>query len=201
MSVDHDNFSGGIEPNIPLDAKAPNEGGPASNGAARPNDMPQTNCKSHPSSSRLRFTVFEAHGARLSKEYKLLDGGSVDIDGGTQLVNGSYHVKQFETAAGVPAALAEIGRLFEGLPPYAAIVLGVPRDGSTAGEIVTKARYAKGATDALTRTLEHFGWPDGPGLLLFDGDGIDGLRDALMRTVPAAGGRRVFDNGRPHRPL
>ena len=33
---------------------------------------------------KIRLTIFEAHDARLSKEYKLLADGSVDSDGGTQ---------------------------------------------------------------------------------------------------------------------
>ena len=51
----------------------------------------------------------------------------------------------------------------------------MPVDGTTEGPITTKARHAKGGTDAIPRTIEYFGWPDGPGLLLFDGDDIDGL--------------------------
>ena len=40
------------------------------------------------------------------------------------------------------------------------------------------------ATSALTRTLDHFDWPDGCGLLFRDGDEIDGLREVLCELYP-----------------
>ncbi len=82
------------------------------------------------------------------------------------------------------SALARIGPKLEGLSVFDAIVLGVPRDGTTTGEIVTKDRFAKGGTYAIPRSLDHFGWPDGRGLLFCDGDEIDGLQEVLCELYP-----------------
>jgi hypothetical protein len=184
MSVDHDNFSGAIEPNIPLDAKAANEGGPASNGAARANDTPQSNGKSHPSASRLRFTVFETPGDRLSKRYRRAADGSVETNSGTQFWQGNYRVVDFD-ASDPAKALAEIGLVIDALSSMEAIGLGVPLDGTTTGKITTKDRVAASATGTIARSKDYFGWPDGPGLLLLDGDDIDGLQAVLTELYPA----------------
>ena len=131
----------------------------------------------------IRFTIFEAPGSRLSKLYRLGADGSVGTDSGTQFAKGSYRVVEFD--AGDPArALAEIGRTLEGLSSNQTIGLGVPLDGTITGQITTKDRHAKGGTDAIPRSMDHFGWPDGPGLLLLDGDDIDGLQEVLCELYP-----------------
>ena len=132
---------------------------------------------------KVRFTVFAARGARLSKKYWLADDGSVATDAGTHLAHGTYQVVAFD-ATDPAAALAEIGRVFEAMPSYQTIALGVPHDGSITGKIVVKARFDEGDTDAIPRALSHFGWPDGPGLLLFDGDTYDGLPAILRELYP-----------------
>jgi Protein of unknown function (DUF3987) len=81
-------------------------------------------------------------------------------------------------------ALAEIGRTLDGLSSNQAIGLGVPLDGTATGRITTKDRHANGDTDAIPRSLDYFGWPDGPGLLLLDGDDIDGLQEILCELYP-----------------
>jgi hypothetical protein len=129
------------------------------------------------------FTIFEAPGSRLSKQYRLAADGSVRTKSGTQFAQGSYRVVDFD--AGDPAAaLAEIGRMLDGLSSNHAIGLGVPRDGATEGQITTKDRHAQDGTDAIPRSLNYFGWPDGPGLLLLDGDDIDGLQAVLCELYP-----------------
>ena len=60
----------------------------------------------------------------------------------------------------------------------------MPLDGTTKGQITTKDRHAQGGTDAIPRSLDYFGWPDGPGLLLLDGDDIDGLQAVLCELYP-----------------
>jgi hypothetical protein len=132
--------------------------------------------------SRIYFTIFEAP-YRLSKQYWLADDGSVGTESVTQFAKGSYRVVDFD--AGDPAgALSEIGRTFEGLSSNQAIGLGVPLDGTITGRITTKERHAKGGTDAIPRSLNYFGWPGGPGLLLLDGDDIDGLPAVLCELYP-----------------
>ena len=132
---------------------------------------------------RICFTIFKTNGSRLSKQYRLAADGSVRTKSGTQFAQGSYRVVDFD--AGDPAgALAEIGRMLDGLSSNQAIGLGVPLDGTTTGRITTKDRHAKGDTDAIPRSLEYFGWPNGPGLLLLDGDDIDGLQAILCELYP-----------------
>jgi hypothetical protein len=89
------------------------------------------------------FTVFECHGGALSKQINQRDDGSLSVNGGTNMASGEYSVRQFD-ASDPAKALAEIGSVFEALPPYAAIELGVPIDGSTTGKITTKKRYGEG---------------------------------------------------------
>jgi uncharacterized protein DUF3987 len=133
--------------------------------------------------SRIRFTIFEAPGSRLSKLYRLGADGSVETNSGTQFAQGSYRVVDFD--AGDPAgALAEIGRVLDELSSSEAIGLGVPLDGTITGRIITKYLHAQVGTDAIPRTLNYFGWPDGPGLLLLDGDDIDGLPAILSELYP-----------------
>jgi hypothetical protein len=133
--------------------------------------------------SRICFTIFEAP-YRLSKQYGLAADGSVRTESVTQFATGSYRVVDFD--AGDPAgALAEIGQILDGLLSNQAIGLGVPLDGTIEGRITTKEQHAKGGTDAIPRSLVYFGWPDGPGLLLLDGDGFDGLRAVLCEVYPA----------------
>jgi hypothetical protein len=128
--------------------------------------------------SRIRFTIFKTFGSRLSKQYTLADDGSVETDSGTQFAQGSYRVVDFDASDAV-GALVEIGQEMDGLSTSEAIGLGVPLDGTTMGRITTKNRHAEGGTDAIPRTLDYFGWNDGPGLLLLDGDDIDGLQEIL----------------------
>jgi hypothetical protein len=134
--------------------------------------------------SRLCFTIFETTVGWLSKQYWLEADGSVGNSGQTNLAQGNYRRVDFD--AGDPAqALAEIGQTFEGLSSRQAIGLGVPLDGTITGRITTKDRHAEGDTDAIPRSLDYFGWPSGPGLLLLDGDDIDGLPAVLSELYPA----------------
>jgi hypothetical protein len=110
--------------------------------------------------------------------------GSVGNSGQTNLARGNYRRVEFD-ASDPAQALAEIGQTFEGLSSRQTIGLGVPRDGvATTGRITTKDRHAEGGTNAIPRTLEYFGWSDGPGLLLLDGDDIDGLPAVLCELYP-----------------
>ena len=135
------------------------------------------------------FTKFEAHGDRLSKLYELGADGKVIKSGGTQLSNGRYETVSIE-AANPQAALAEIGARIDALNFREAIGLGVVCDGiPLSGDITTKAKYEKRKagkrTTAIPRALSHFRWPsNGCGLLLFDGDETDGLRNILVELFP-----------------
>ena len=73
-----------------------------------------------------------------------------------------------------------------------AIGLGVVKGGlPLSGDITTKAAYERrqgnkrAMATAIPRALSHFGWPpEGLGLLLFDGDEKDGLREILIALYP-----------------
>ena len=59
----------------------------------------------------------------------------------------------------------------------------MPKNGTITGTIVTKAQHAKGNITAIPRSLDYFGWP-GLGLLLLDGDGIEGLPEIVSELYP-----------------
>lgn len=129
----------------------------------------------------ISFTVFVSPG-RLSKEYRLRADGSVERVSGTQFAQGDYRVVSF--AASDPSeALAKVGRTIDALSSQEAISLGVPTDGTTAGRITTKERFVQGGP-GIPRALSHFAWPEGHGLLLLDGDDIDGLYELLCELYP-----------------
>ena len=104
------------------------------------------------SASRLRFTIFKTNGSRLSKQYRLESDGSVDTELGTQFAQGSYRVEEFD-ARNPAGALAEISRVLDALSSSEAIGLGVPLDGSVAGQIVTRL-----ATSMAAQTRSRARW-------------------------------------------
>jgi hypothetical protein len=171
----------------------------AGNGHAAPNDPKAVAVEN---ASRVCFTVFESTSGPLSKTYRLLDDGGVRDTGHTNMVSGKFVVRAFDATR--PAkALVEIGRVFEGLSRFEAISLSTPRDGSTTGRIVTKARRAQlqrpakkslvtgvpaerhADADALSRALECFGWPAALCLQFIDGDDkYDRLDEILVELCP-----------------
>ena len=131
----------------------------------------------------VRFTAFVSN-RRLSKHYKRKPDGDLETLSGTQFSSGGYYVCEIP-AAGVtgPSILATVGQVIDKLSSKQAIGLGVPLNGTITGTIVTKAQHAKGNITAIPRSLDHFGWP-GLGLLLLDGDDIDGLPEILSELYP-----------------
>ena len=140
----------------------------------------------------MSFTRFEAHGERLSKLYKQAIDGKVFKLGGTQMSRGEYETITIE-AADPPAVLAEIGSKIDVLNFREAIGLGVIKDGHPpTGDIITKAAYERrqgnprATATGIPRALSHFDWPSRGelGLLLFDGDEKDNLREILTALYP-----------------
>ena len=131
----------------------------------------------------VRFTAF-ASNRRLSKHYKRKPDGDLETLSGTQFSSGGYYVCEIP-AAGVtgPSILATVGQVIDKLSSKQAIGLGVPLNGTITGTIVTKAQHAKGNITAIPRSLDYFGWP-GLGLLLLDGDDIEGLPEILSELYP-----------------
>ena len=131
----------------------------------------------------VRFTAFVSN-RRLSKHYKRKPDGDLETLSGTQFSSGGYYVCEIP-AAGVtgPSILATVGQVIDKLSSKQAIGLGVPLNGTITGTIVTKAQHAKGNITAIPRSLDYFGWP-GLGLLLLDGDDIEGLPEILSELYP-----------------
>ncbi len=131
----------------------------------------------------VRFTTFVSN-RRLSKHYKRKPDGDLETLSGTQFSSGGYYVCEIP-AAGVsgPSILATVGQVIDKLSSKQAIGLGVPLNGTITGTIITKAQHTKGNITAIPRSLDYFGWP-GLGLLLLDGDDIDGLPEILVGLYP-----------------
>ena len=131
----------------------------------------------------VRFTAFVSN-RRLSKHYKRKPDGDLETLSGTQFSSGGYYVCEIP-AAGVtgPSILATVGQVIDKLSSKQAIGLGVPLNGTITGTIVTKAQHAKGNITAIPRSLDYFGWP-GLGLMLLDGDDIEGLPEILSELYP-----------------
>ena len=137
-----------------------------------------------PTLGRIRFSIFESV-SRLSKKYWQEPDGSVRDSGKTNLLNGGFVVcDDLDADAGIPAALGVLGGVLDGLSSKQAIVFGVPKDGQTQGGIVVKEAYDPKRPTVLTRSLDHFDWPTGLGLLLNDGDGVSGLPEVLTELYP-----------------
>ena len=138
------------------------------------------------------FTRFEAHGERLSKLYKQATDGKVFKLGGTQMSRGVYETITIE-AANTAAVLAEVGSKIDVLNFREAIGLGMikdglPLDGRHHHQGQVREAPGQSALDegpAIPRALSHFDWPFGElGLLLFDGDEKDDLREILTALWP-----------------
>ncbi len=138
-----------------------------------------------PSHFRLsRFTT--VNPARLSKAFLLQDGGLVKSPGGN-MVNGEVQTMSFES-------LADFAALLPTLTPAQALAYGTcPHDQA---RIVTAAKVdaaPKGDLPTLSRTRDHFRYPDVPGLLMVDYDppkktdplSPEQLREALYGVWPA----------------
>ena len=139
------------------------------------------------------FTRFEAHGERLSKLYKQALDGKVFKLGGTQMSRGEYETITIE-AADPPRLLAEIGTRIDVLNFREAIGLGVSRTATLpTGDIITKSGLREGARAIRARRGPASrgrcriltGRPAARlGLLLFDGDEKDNLREILIALWP-----------------
>ena len=132
---------------------------------------------------KVNFTVFTAPGCRLAKLFKLAADGGIKTESRPEFSTGGYYVAN-AVAANPRETLKAFGEVIDQLKFDCAIGLGVPLNGAGSGLITTKKRKLAGKDpDAITRTLEHFGWPN-TGLLLLDGDDIDGLFDILCGIYP-----------------
>lgn len=97
------------------------------------------------------------------------------------------------------AILKEIGSIEEfsdlvlGLTPNQALVYGTPIDGIESAKIVTKSHFESlsSKTGFITRSKDHFDWPNGAGIMMLDYDPVndveltkDELLDILYEVCP-----------------
>jgi hypothetical protein len=92
-----------------------------------------------------------------------LDNGTVKKSGGGALFKGQVEIVHLDGLEGFQKFLPTLGT-------DQALVYGLPT--ISPARIVTKEDYArrKEPNDMITRTKEHFGWNDGPGILMLDYD-------------------------------
>ena len=113
----------------------------------------------------------------LSKRYKLDNEGRLSKTQAPQLVRGHFKAARIDS----PMILAE---LLEKLPRTTAICWGVPD--KEEGAIASRATAQPGD---ITRTKEHFHWPDGPAWMCLDFDmpcgSFEEIEEALIKHCPA----------------
>lgn len=124
------------------------------------------------------YTVFSSV-TPIGKQFKLVDGKLEKIPLG-QLYAGSYDRKSFNSPEEFIEQLCSVST-------NQVITGSVPLDGTLHGGISTKRRPEEGA---LPRDIEHYGFPDGAGVMTLDYDpnSIAFKKDeliALLRTVAA----------------
>lgn len=127
-----------------------------------------------------RLTLFRSDRACLAKTWCLKDGVP-EKKTAAQLTDGSFSVREFDSAATLAALLGAV-------TTREAVSASVPRCGLQDGRVTTRARRATEPA-ALTRTKADFGLSPGPGFVLLDHDapaGSDGWgRDELLQRVLA----------------
>jgi hypothetical protein len=133
------------------------------------------------------LTFFKTPGDRLSKQYLPHATKGIEKIDGTQMWRGTFKVAAFDLAAGIRPALTKVGQQLEKLGRCEAIALSTPKDGLLEGQIVTKGfekEQGKLPPGTITRSLDHFGFADGPGLLLLDADDSDKVWDIANALYP-----------------
>jgi len=118
------------------------------------------------SDSCARVTLISAiKPSVLTKQLSLSKDGELIKKPSAQLYEGLAEVKGLNT-------LQDFSKLLETLKPNQAIVYGVPKSGESSGKLVTKNRYEalSDKKGILTRTNDHFDWPNGSGIMMFDYD-------------------------------
>ncbi|MCP1167136.1 MULTISPECIES: ATP-dependent DNA helicase [Limimaricola] len=121
------------------------------------------------------LTLFRSDGGPLAKEVRL-ENGQLHKTALAALSRGTAETIPVETAA-------ELARLLDGLGPHQAISTGILRDRSCA-RIGTRSCLREGE---VSRSLEHFHLPAGPGWLLWDYD-AKSMPDAVATRMRELGG-------------
>lgn len=116
----------------------------------------------------------------LTKRIFLDKNGSVIKEPSAQLIKGKAEVATLST-------LQEFSELLQGLSDNQALVYGVPKGALSQANVVTKKAFEKldDTDDTITRSNDHFEWPAGPGVMMFDydpdGEALD--KDAVLQLL------------------
>ncbi|WP_262299001.1 hypothetical protein [Microvirga sesbaniae] len=132
---------------------------------------------------RLYLTVFES-STPLSKSYRYDEAtGTIEKRASAQMSDGWATRRFIECGPFCTRALEILGQRLDGLSHLQAIGLGVMRDGVRRTPITTLGRLARmsgdSASSTLARSLQHFTFTAGPGLVLIDNDGGTGTMERL----------------------
>ncbi len=116
----------------------------------------------------MRYTLIRATFPKvITKQYELESDGSLGKTVSGNLARGQATL---ETASD----MTEFAQTLAGLRPCEALIYGVPQGGVEEAGILTKAAFSmlteEGRTGKITRSSDHFAWPEGPGILMLDVD-------------------------------
>ena len=135
----------------------------------------------------MKFTVITSRKPKtLSKEYFINSEGEVDRRTVANLSDGTATLAEVET-------LHEFSKLLLGLERNQALCYGVTRQSPV--NVLSKDAFTKkgSPSDAITRTKEHFHWPNSPGIFYLDYDPVknesplskDSLIEKLLSVMPS----------------
>ncbi len=127
--------------------------------------------------------ITSAKPERLTKLWSIEEGKPTKKNAG-EMVQGEAKIVQAES----PAALVEI---LKGIQSTQALIFGLPP--TETSHVVTSQDLPGAACGSIARTQEFFGWNDGPGWMLLDGDPVPGnepitrdeFLDLLFEVAPS----------------
>jgi hypothetical protein len=116
----------------------------------------------------------------LTKEIRLeKEGGLIKLPS-AQLVQGSAEVKHIQ-------CMRDFSALLQLLEDTQALVYGVPKENLSQAKVVTKKAFESldNTNGVITRSNQHFDWPDGAGIMMFDydPDGEALTKDAVLQLL------------------
>lgn len=123
----------------------------------------------------MKLTIVQVQEpSETGKKWELDQSGGLKKTVLGHLLRGTAVVETF------PSLETFVARL-SGLRPNETLISGTMKDGADVGSIVTKKVF-QGLSDAqksgkLTRSNDHFDWPDGPGILMLD---FDAPKDGVL---------------------
>lgn len=124
-----------------------------------------------------RVTIFTSSTGSLAKTWSVDAKGELKKQSAAQMASGSYRVAEIGNVEDLASLLTSIGT-------NQALCTSLPIDGSSSGEVTTKARSVRDGLKA--RTKEHFALKREPGMLFIDCDDAGITREDLWAMVCTA---------------